>query len=83
MPLELTKCLKRMLGLFLTVLTRTDVYYLAGLKQVVRHFKILIMPENDLKAMLFKVFYYNFINKMPLHYKNFTMSSYFAKKRNS
>lgn len=68
---------------FLTVLTWTDVYYLTGLKQVVLHFKIPIMPENDLKVMLFKVFYYNFINKTPLRYKNFTMSSYFVKKRNS
>lgn len=71
-----------MLG-FLTILTRTDVYDLTGLEQVVLHFKIPIIPENDLKVMLFKVFYYNFINKMPLRYKNFTMSSNFMKKRNS
>lgn len=69
-----------MLG-FLTVQTRTDVYDLTGLKEVVLHFKILIMPENDLEVMLFKVFYYNFINKTPLRYMNFTMSSYFVKKK--
>lgn len=39
------------------------------------------MPENDLKVMLFKVFYHNFINKTPLRYKNFTRTSYFAKKK--
>lgn len=36
---------------FLTVQTRTDVYYLTGLKQAVLHFKILIMPENDLTVI--------------------------------